>query len=167
MISAPAIDGFTVRPFEDRDAAPLQALFDEDREFFQDINGRDIPVAELRAALPPGRTHDDKFEFVIERDGVAGMIDLIRGHPEPATWHLLFIFLAKNVRGAGAGRCALRAICDWTKGQGAAALHLGVAETNSRARQLYATEGFVPIGVREVDPAARRMRRTLVLERTL
>ena len=167
MISTPAIDGFTLRPLEDRDAAPLQALFDEDREFFQDINGRDIPVAELRAALPPWRTHDDKFAFVIERDGIAGMIDLIRGYPEPTTWHLLFIFLAKNVRCAGVGRRVLRAIYGWTKGQGATALHLGVAETNTRARHLYATEGFVPTGVREVDPAARRMRRTFVLERTL
>jgi GNAT superfamily N-acetyltransferase len=164
----PIIEGFIVRPFEDRDAALLQALFDADPHFFHDINGRDIPVAEIRAAIPPGRALADKFFFaVLENDGVVGLIDIIRGYPEPSIWYLGFIFLAKEARGAGAGRRALHAIYDWTKGQGATALRLGVVEGNTRARWLYATEGFVFKGVREVDMSANRARRTLVLERPL
>jgi GNAT superfamily N-acetyltransferase len=168
VTSAPVIEGFIVRPLEDRDIQPLQALFDEDPDYFQGMNGRDIPLEEIRAAVPPGRTHDDKFVFAVERgDRLAGMIDVIRGYPEPATWYLGFLFLAKDVRGKGLGRSALRAIYAWSKGQGATALRLGVVEGNIRARWLYATEGFVFKDVREVDPAVKRLRRTLVLERPL
>ena len=166
MRSTPNIPGFIVRPFEDRDVPPLQTLFDADPEFFQAINGRDIPVGEIRAALPLGRTIEDKFFFAITQgDSIAGMIDIIRGYPEPTTWFLGFLFLAKDARGAGAGRRALHALYDWVRAQGGTALRLGVVEGNTRARWLYATEGFVFKATREPDPAENRMRRTLVLER--
>jgi RimJ/RimL family protein N-acetyltransferase len=168
VTSAPLLEGFTVRPFEDRDAAPLQALFDADPEFFQGVNGRDIPVTEIRGAIPPGRTLADKFFFaILKEDRVAGLIDIIGGYPEPDTWHLGFIFLAKEVRGGGVGRRALHAIYDWMKGQGATTIRLGVVEPNTRARWLYASEGFVFKGVREIDLSVNRARRTLVLERPL
>ena len=168
MSVAPHIPGLMVRRFEDRDVPPLQALFDLDPEFFHAINGRDIPVAEIRTALPPGRAVDDKFFFALVKDDrVAGMIDIIRGYPEPATWFLGFLYLAKDARGKGAGRSALQALYGWVRTQGGSALRLGVVEGNTRARWLYATEGFVYKGVREPDPAVNRVRRTLVLERPL
>ena len=162
----PSIDGFTARPFEARDVAPLQALFDQDPEHFAQV-GRAFPVEEMRDALPPGRSTDDKFLFVLEHDGgVEGMIDLIRGYPEPHIWHLGFIFFSKRVRG-GAGRRCLRALYDWVRAQGGTVIRLGVAEPNARARHLYVTEGFEFEAMREVDPAVKRLRRTLVLRRTL
>lgn len=168
MSVLPKIPNFDVRALEERDAAPLQALFDEDPEYFLGMNGREIPVAEIRAAIPPGRSRDDKFLFVIERAGrLAGMIDLIRGYPEPATWHLGFLFIAKAFRAAGLGRTTLRALYDHVGAQGAKVLRLGVVEANARARWLYATEGFVFETMREVDPAVNRLRRTLVLRRIL
>ena len=168
MSGAPQIPGFTVRPLADRDAAPLQALFDEDPEYFHGMNGRDIPVEEIRNALPPGLSRDDKFLYVIEQDNrLAGMIDVIRGFPEPATWYLGFLFIAKAFRGAHLGRNTLHALYDWARAHGAKAIRLGVVEDNARARWLYATEGFVFQVMREVDPAMNRLRRTLVLERHL
>jgi GNAT superfamily N-acetyltransferase len=161
------VNGFTVRAFEERDVAPMQMLFDEDPEYFE-INGREIPVEEICTAVPPGRSRDDKFLFVLERDGrPEGMIDLIRGYPEPHIWHLGFIFLSKAARGGGAGRRCLRALYDWVRGQGGTVIRLGVVEPNAKARHLYATEGFVYETTREIDPTAKRMRRTLVLRRPL
>lgn len=167
MRAAPSISEFHVRALEERDVPALQALFDEDPEYFQ-LNGRTFPVEEMRTALPPGRTNDDKFLFVLERDDrVEGMIDLVRGYPEPHIWHLGFIFLSKRVRGGGQGRRCLHALYDWTRAQGGTVMRLGVVEPNAKARQLYATEGFTFEAMREVDPAANRMRRTLVLRRPL
>jgi GNAT superfamily N-acetyltransferase len=167
MTAPPCISGFHVRPFLAGDVPALQMLFDEDPEYFE-INGRAIPVEEIRTALPPGRTADDKFLFVLERDGRhAGMIDIIRDYPEPHVWHLGFIFLSKRARGGGAGRRCLRALYDWVRAQGGTVIRLGVVEPNAKARHLYATEGFEFETVREVDPAAKRMRRTLVLRRAL
>lgn len=161
------IEGFTVRAFEERDLAPLQALFDEDPEYFE-INGRAFPVEEMRDALPPGRSREDKFIFVLERDGQPhGLIDIIRGYPEPHIWYLGFLFLSKTVRGGGQGRRCLHALYDWVCAQGGAAIRLGVVEQNAKARHLYATEGFKFEAMREIDPALKRLRRTLVLQRPL
>lgn len=167
MTKAPRIEGFDVRPLAADEVPALQVLLDEDPEYF-DINGRAIPVEEIRTALPPGRTTNDKFLFVLERDGRhAGMIDVIRDYPDPLVWHLGFIFLSKRVRGGGAGRRCLRALYDWVRAQGGTVIRLGVVEPNAKARHLYATEGFEFETMREVDPAAKRMRRTLVLRRAL
>ncbi|MBP6010824.1 MAG: GNAT family N-acetyltransferase [Alphaproteobacteria bacterium] len=167
MTSPPQIVGFTARPFEARDVAPLQALFDEDPEYFE-ANGRAFPVDEVRDALPPGRTREDKFTFALERNGrVEGVIDLIRSYPEPHIWHLGLIFLSKAVRGGGAGRRCLHALYGWVRVQGGTVIRLGVVEPNTKARHLYATEGFVYETTRELDPEAKRLRRTLVLRRPL
>ena len=166
-MTPPTIDGFNVRALEERDIPALQALFDEDAEYFE-INGRAFPVEEVRDALPPGRTRDDKFLFVLERDGrCEGILDLIRGYPEPDIWHLGLIFLSKRVRGGGEGRRCLRALYDWVRAQGGSVLRLGVVEPNVKARHLYATEGFEFETTREIDPEVKRMRRTLVLRRAL
>ena len=53
------------------------------------------------------------------------------------------------------------------RGQGGSVIRLGVVEPNEKARHLYATEGFEFEAMREVDPQAKRMRRTLVLRRAL
>jgi GNAT superfamily N-acetyltransferase len=158
----------TTRTFEDRDAAPMQLLFDEDPEYFLGMNAREIPVEEICSALPPGRARSDRFVYALERDGrLAGMIDLIRGYPEPHIWYLGFLFIAKEFRGKGLGRRALHALYDHVRAHGGTVLRLGVVEKNDRARWLYATEGFVFEVVREIDPAANRLARTLVLQRPL
>lgn len=106
--------------------------------------------------------------FVLERNGrPEGLIDIIRGYPEPHIWYLGFTFLSKAVRGGGAGRRCLHALYDWVRAQGGTAIRLGVVEPNAKARHLYATEGFVFEAMREIDPALKRLRRTLVLQRPL
>ncbi len=167
MTAPPSIPGFQVRPLLVKDVPALQVLFDEDPEYFE-INGRAIPVEEIRSTVPPGRAAGDKFLFVLERSGcVEGMIDVIRDYPEAGVWHLGIIFLSKRVRGGGEGRRCLRALYDWGRAQGGSVIRLGVVEPNAKARHLYATEGFEFEAMREVDPAAKRMRRTLVLRRAL
>ncbi len=169
MTSAPVIDGFIVRPLEERDAPHLQALFDADPEYFALADGfvSDVDkLQQIRVALPPDGSYDDKFLFVITQgDQVVGMIDIIRGYPERATWYLPLLFLAKELRGQGSGRRALHAIYAWVRTQGGAAVSVGVAEGNSLGRWLYATEGFVFKTAREPDPTEHRLRRMLVLER--
>jgi RimJ/RimL family protein N-acetyltransferase len=167
MTAPPTIQDFHVRPLLTSDVQALQVLFDEDPEYFE-INGRPIPVEEICAAVPSGRSVDDKFLFVLERNGaLAGVIDLIRDYPEPHVWHLGFIFLSKRVRGGGEGRRCLHALYEWVRAQGGTVIRLGVVEPNLKARHLYATEGFEFEATREVDAQAKRMRRTLVLRRAL
>lgn len=164
----PVIDGLTVRPFVSNDRDGLQRVFDGDPSFFAEINGRAFDVDEVCAALPPGRTVADKFLFVVERGGrIEGIFDLIRDYPEPQVMHLGLIFLSQEIRGGGMGRRCLHALYDWARAMGATVMRLGVVEPNMKARHLYATEGFTYETTREIDPEAKRMRRTLVLRRAL
>ena len=161
------IEGCITRSLEEADKPRLRQYFADDPVYFRAINGRDIAIEEICTALPAGRSASDKFLFVIERAGQpVGMIDVIRGYPEPDIWYLGFLFIGKDHRG-GLGRKALHGLYTWVKGQGATAVRLGVVEPNLKARWLYATEGFVFQAVRDIDPALRRLRRTLVLQRPL
>ena len=168
MTTAPVIEGLTVRPLRRADWDAVQRAFDGDPEYFNEINGRLFSVEEVCTALPPGLTLEDKFTFAVERDGhVEGIFDFVRGYPEPQIMYLGLIFLSKRIRGGGVGRRCLHAVYVWARSMGATALRLGVVEPNLKARHLYATEGFVQEATREADPAAKRMRRTLVLQRPL
>jgi ribosomal protein S18 acetylase RimI-like enzyme len=163
----PDIEGCQVRRLADADKPALSAAFEGDREYFDAINGRDIPLEEICSHVPPGRELKDKHTLVFERDGqVAGMIDMVQDYPEPGVWYLGFLYVVEGFRG-GLGRDALHGLYAWAKAQGGHAIRLGVVEPNLRARHLYATEGFEFEAMREVDPALNRMRRTLVLSRRL
>lgn len=59
-MTPPTIAGFDLRTFEGRDIAPLQALFDEDPEYFE-INGRAFPVEEMRDADARAKTSSCSF----------------------------------------------------------------------------------------------------------
>lgn len=161
------IDGFSVRRLAERDKPVLQAAFDLDQEYFEVINGRQIPVEEICMTIPASCGPDDKLLFAIEREGkIAGMIDIIRHYPEQNVWYLGFLYIVEAFRG-GMGRRVLRGLYPWVKANGGVALRLGVVEPNARARHLYATEGFVFEAVREPDLSINRVRRTLVLQRAL
>lgn len=163
----PEIEGCLVRPITEADKPALRTAFKGDHEYFEVINGREIALEEVCSHVPSGSAPDDKFLFVIEQGGqVAGMIDLIRDHPEVGVWHLGFLYVVDGFRG-GMGRRALRGLYPWLKAQGARVVRLGVVEPNVRARHLYATEGFAFESCRDADPSVKRMRRTLVLRRAL
>ena len=167
-MAVPVIEGLSVRPLTREDWDAVQRVFDDDPAFFAEINGRAFTAEEVCTALPPGHTLEDKFLFAVERDGrIEGIFDLIRGYPEPHIMYLGLIFLSTKIRGGGMGRRCLHALYDWARGMGSTVMRLGVVEPNAKARHLYATEGFEFETVREADPAARRMRRTLVLRRVL
>jgi RimJ/RimL family protein N-acetyltransferase len=167
VADVPDIAGCRVRRLADEDKPALSAAFERDREYFDEINGRDIPLEEMCSHVPAGRDLKDKHTFVFERDGqVAGMIDMVQDYPAPGIWYLGFLYVVEGFRG-GLGRQALHGLYAWTKAQGGHAIRLGVVEPNLRARHLYATEGFEFEALREADPALNRMRRTLVLSRRL
>lgn len=163
----PDIARCRVRRLADEDKAALSAAFARDREYFDEINGRDIPLDEICSHVPAGRALKDKHTFVLERDGqIAGMIDMVQDYPEAGVWYLGFLYVVEGFRG-GLGREALHGLYAWTKAQGGHAIRLGVVEPNLKARHLYATEGFAFEAVRDADPGLNRMRRTLVLSRRL
>ena len=171
--SAPLVAPLIARAIVESDADAIQVMFESDRSYFKLTQGEPpspVEAQSLVAALPPDgdRGYEDKFLFVLlDGEDVAGVIDLIRDYPKPSTWYLGLVFLVPGQRGKGRGRAILRGLYRWIADQGGTALRLGVVEGNSGARWLYASEGFVFQTAREPDPTVKRVRRVLVLERSL
>lgn len=170
---APLVAPLLARALVESDAGPIQAMFESDPAYFELTQGAPPGPEEVKSlvsGLPPDsdRGYEDKFLFIL-MDGadVAGVVDLIRDYPTASTWYLGLIFLIPTQRGKGLGRTVLHGLYTWIAAQGGTALRLGVVEGNASARWLYATEGFVFQASREPDPAVRRVRRVLVLERAL
>ncbi|WP_445443212.1 GNAT family N-acetyltransferase [Clavibacter sp. km1a] len=98
------------------------------------------------------------------RAGDVGVIAEMSGAPVGAAWARLFAeddrgygFVAPDVpelgaalvpaaRGRGLGRRMLVALVDVVRASGASAVSLSVEDGNDRARALYASLGFVPVG---------------------
>ena len=105
--NVPDIEGCRVRRLADQDKPALSAAFERDREYFDTINGRDIPLDEICSRVPDGRDLKDKHTFALECDGqVAGMIDIVQDYPGPGVWYLGFLYVVEGFRG-GLGRHAL------------------------------------------------------------
>ncbi|WP_317229059.1 GNAT family N-acetyltransferase [Clavibacter sp. MX14-G9D] len=98
------------------------------------------------------------------RAGDVGVVAVSDGDPVGAAWVRLFAdddrgygFVAPDVpelgmallpsaRGRGAGRALLVALVEAVRASGAPAVSLSVEDGNDRARALYASLGFLPVG---------------------
>jgi GNAT superfamily N-acetyltransferase len=107
MIDVPG-ERVLVREPGPADEAPLLRLFEECEDWFVAATG--LPsgpgdVQSLFYSLPAGASPDDKVLLVLERDGVvAGLVDVVRDHPEPGAVAVGLFLLAPWARGRGLGR---------------------------------------------------------------
>jgi ribosomal-protein-alanine N-acetyltransferase len=62
--------------------------------------------------------------------------------------HLLNLTVAPHLQRRGHGRTLLLALADWARQRGDAALWLEVRQRNAAGRALYASTGFVEVGLR-------------------
>ena len=87
----------------------------------------------------------------------------------PDEVHLLNISVSGRCQGQGYGRAMLGWLCEGAARRGARSMMLEVRPSNERARALYASTGFVQLGVRRrYYPAENNAREdALVLFRTL
>jgi len=163
--------GLTARRLTAADRSILLELLEADAAHFSHLYGR-TPAEEVDdtfTGLPPGTTADDKFLYLFQApDGQpVGMIDLVRGYPEPDIWYLGLIFLAPHHRGRGTGTALLKAIADWAASGGADRLRLGVLAGNPDAHRLYERLGFQNILVRDDYRAGNKIDRVFVMELNL
>jgi GNAT superfamily N-acetyltransferase len=136
-----------LRRATDADVAAIQALFELDPGYFEIKHGAPPRPTEARALVglvPVGLSLDRRHLLVID-DARTGVIDLLEGYPDAATWFLGAIFLTPAARGRGLGRRLLDAMAGTTREGGATGLRLIVSVQNPRARQLYDRHGFQPI----------------------
>jgi ribosomal protein S18 acetylase RimI-like enzyme len=134
--------GHAIRVVTREDAPALQALFEQDREYWLVIEGaplRDDEGMQVFEEVPPGFLFEKKHAFLV--DDIA-FLDMLEGYPDPQTWWLGLIFLSPSVRNAGLGARLIAALADHVRASGGRALRLAVAEDNPGARRFYDRLGF-------------------------
>ena len=138
-----------LHPTDPADVRDLQRILEAAPSYSRLVEGRDPPATAGRdelAALPPGKTHDDKFTFAIEHDGqLIGCADLMRGHPDPNTAYLGLLLFAETFQGQGHGVAALVYLETLAASWGCTAMRLAVIATNLHALQFWQRQGFVEL----------------------
>jgi ribosomal protein S18 acetylase RimI-like enzyme len=115
--------------------------------------------------LPPGKTPDEKSNFIIQSDREdVGVAECIRGWRETGFAHIGLLLIDERFHGRGIGRAAMQEIERWivSTWPETHTLRIGVIETNSGALEFWKKLGFEDTGERRdngfLAPAAVMLR---------
>lgn len=137
---------FGIRLDEGREAE-LQAFYERCRDYFELVTGQPpspTEARELLAAVPRGRSREDKFAIgLFDAPGhLVGILDVIRDFPRPREWYLGLLMFEPTLRGQKLGDRVYHRLEDWVRAQGGTSLHLIVEEVNPRALAFWRRMGF-------------------------
>ena len=141
-----------LRPLTDRDLPDLQELLDSDPGYARRVTGADPEpdgAAQLLAGRPEGLRMEDKLVLGGYDDaGLAAVIDVLRGWPDPATAHVGLLQVHAGRQGAGVGRRAHELLLDLVRGwPGITRLRAAIVATNAAAADPFWTAmGYRPAG---------------------
>ncbi len=147
--------GYSVHRLRGEDVQALQTLYEACLDYMLLADGHPAgphAAEEELKEVPPGRSADDKFMFGIvdSRNGLAGVLDVVRGYPEEGVWWIGLLLLLPGVRSQGVGQKVLDGFSEYVRGSGGNAILLGVVEENERAHRFWSKMGFEL--VRETEP---------------
>jgi diamine N-acetyltransferase len=146
------MSSFSVRQLDatsEQDRRDVQSVHEGAAAFIQLVEGQPpAPTAaeELFAALPPGKTHGDKFVFGFYLDEQPiGCADVIRGYPEQEVAFIGLLVFVEAVQGRGFGPTALQEIYRIAASWGCRRIRLAVVDVNTRAFAFWQREGFTEL----------------------
>jgi ribosomal protein S18 acetylase RimI-like enzyme len=124
------------------DADRLAPLFDAYRRFY----GRDTDLPLARQFLADRLGHGESVVFLAANDatpcGFTQLYPLFSSLSCRAIWLLSDLFVDPGTRRSGVGRRLLEAAHTFAREQGAAAVELDTAHTNTQAQALYEELGY-------------------------
>jgi len=137
---------FGVR-LDERREHELQAFYEGCRDYFELVTGQPpspSEAADLIAAVPRGKTRDDKFVIgLFDAPGhLVGVLDVIRDFPKAGEWYLGLLLFEPTLRGKKLGDRVYHRLEEWVRAQGGTAIHLIVEEVNPGALRLWQRMGF-------------------------
>jgi GNAT superfamily N-acetyltransferase len=119
----------------------LRALSEDPAAFLETYeNASTFPDDRWREVATPTKR---QASFGYEREGrFDGLVSCFVAH-DPATVFLVAMWVAPELRGAGAARELVESVLEWGREHGAARVCLSVEGDNPRAARLYEKCGFV------------------------
>lgn len=163
---------FQIIALNPESADRLQAFFEQCADFAMLVEGEPVSPAAAQdtfESLPPGKTLQDKFVFGVSdaAGGLAGVLEAVRGYPEPGTWWIGLMMLTPAARGRGLGQKLIEGFARYVRSQRGQAVMLGVVEENQAGYRFWQRAGFVR--VRETEPRVfgKKTQRVFVMQRDL
>ncbi len=139
--------GLHVVRLDESQTGLLQDLQERCRDFIQLATGHPPQPTEaihLLRALPPGKSSEDKFVLGFSRNHsvLVGVLELVRGYPDPFTWYIGLLMLDPQERGQGLGYRIYETLEQWVITQGDRSLRLIVQAQNLKRLAFWRRVGF-------------------------
>lgn len=146
------VDGRSVVKLGAEDVPALRGLVERCHAFMTLVYDAVEPDAaeQILEGLPPDKTLEDKFVFGLYADGtkeLLGVLDAVRGFPEPDEWIIGMLLIDPDHRRAGLGARFVTAFEQWVRGQGASGIRLVVQEQNPDALRFWQKQGYEVTGM--------------------
>ncbi len=125
----------------------LQELQERCADFIQ-LATNQLPqphaARDLLRELPPGKSQHDKFVlgFARTQATLIGVLDIVRGYPDPGTWYVGLLMFVPQERGQGLGRQVQAAVEQWVVQHGGRHLRLIVQAQNVKGLTFWRQGGF-------------------------
>lgn len=103
-------------------------------------------IAEDMAALPPGKTYEDKLYVGFFQEGfLVAVMDLILRHPDRETAFIGFFMMHSACQGKGTGSVIITECAAALRAQGFARIRLGVDKGNPQSNAFWRKNGFAVV----------------------
>jgi ribosomal protein S18 acetylase RimI-like enzyme len=165
----PGAPTWRLRAIDERDLPTLQRFFDDNPDYFVNVNGEppraDEAEREFRDVPPPGMAYREmRMLAFFEGDGDGGddgrlvaiatvVGDFIAEH----VWHIGFFVVATALHGSGAAHTMYRQLEAWLVERGAHWIRLGVVAGNARAERFWERSGYIQVRERGPVEMGKRM----------
>ena len=129
----------------------LQKFFDENPVYFLatsgEVAGPGEAHEEIESEVPAGWRFTKKWVvgYMSENGALVAMANIITDLLAPAVFHIGTFIVATNRHGTGDAQILYRGLEDWSIGNGAKWIRLGVVNGNVRAERFWARAGYVAV----------------------
>lgn len=140
---------YNVRKIDVADIDDVYALASKNELFYKycpPFVSKDSILSDMEA-LPPNRTHDDKYYIGFWKDNhLVAVMDLITNHPNPASILIGFFMVDQSFQGIGIGSSIIRDLLAYTKNLGYVFARLGYVKGNPQSKAFWHKNGFYETG---------------------
>lgn len=150
-----------------KDIDDLFGLFRATPGYFQTVKGRNPEIddaVEALTATPPGGDLKKVFSGYWLANELVGCSDIVFGYPDRFAAYLGLLLFRKGMQSKGYGAWAHRELCEAAVSKGHQRMRLSIIETNTRAAQFWAKQGYREIGTQCTESYTGKV---IILEREL
>ncbi len=111
-------------------------------------------IQEDMVKLPPRTVPEDKYYIgYFDDQGLAAVMDLIRGYPEEGAAFIGFFMTESSRQGQGLGSRIISELCGFLKARQCRYIRLGWVDENPQSQHFWRKNGFTETGVKSQQEA--------------